>query len=49
MERLYRDMEMPLVFTLAGMEREGVRVDAEALKSYGDELAVRIGELEKQI
>ena len=49
MEDLYRTMEMPLVWTLFGMEQEGVRVDAQALKSYGDELAVRIGELETQI
>ena len=49
MEDLYRTMEMPLVWTLFGMEQEGVRVDAQALKSYGDELAVRIGELETRI
>ncbi len=49
MEALYREMEMPLVFTLFSMEREGVLVDAEALKSYGKELAGRIKELEKQI
>lgn len=49
MEDLYRTMEMPLVWTLFGMEKEGVRVDAQALKSYGDELAVRIGELETRI
>ena len=49
MEDLYRTMEMPLVWTLFGMEQEGVRVDAQALKSYGDELAVRIGEQETRI
>lgn len=49
MEELYRTMEMPLVWTLFGMEQEGVRVDVQALKSYGDELAVRIGELETRI
>ncbi len=49
MDRLYRTMEMPLVFTLFSMERFGVRVDAPALKEYGDELAVRIGELEERI
>lgn len=49
MEDLYRTMEMPLVWTLFGMEQEGVRVDAQALKSYGDDLAVRIGELETRI
>lgn len=49
MEGLYREMELPLVWTLFGMEQEGIRVDAAALKAYGDELAVRIGELETQI
>ena len=49
MEKLYRSMEMPLVFTLYRMERAGVRVDAKALKAYGDELGVRIGELESKI
>ncbi len=49
MDRLYRELEMPLVFTLYRMERAGIRVDAEALKAYGDELAVRIGELETKI
>ena len=49
MQKLYRTMEMPLVFTLYSMERAGVKVEAEALKLYGDELAVRIEELEQQI
>ena len=49
MEKLYRELEMPLVFTLYRMERAGVRVDAGALKAYGDELGVRIRELETKI
>ena len=49
MESLYRTMEMPLVFTLFSMEQAGIEVDAEALKAYSEELAGRIGELEKQI
>ena len=49
MEALYHDMEMPLVFTLHSMEQAGIQVEAEELKSYGDALAVRIGELEKEI
>ncbi len=49
MEELYRKVEMPLVFTLYSMEQAGICVKAEALKLYGDELAVRIVELEKQI
>lgn len=49
MQKLYCTMEMPLVFTLYSMERAGMKVEAEALKIYGDELAVRIAELEQQI
>lgn len=49
MDRLYREMEMPLVFTLYRMERSGIRVDGQALKAYGDELGVRIRELETKI
>ena len=40
---------MPLVFTLYDMEVNGVRVEAEALKYYGDQLGAKIVELEKDI
>ncbi len=49
MWELYTDMEMPLVFTLAGMEMAGVKMNAEALKEYGNALAVKIAELEGRI
>ena len=49
MDRLFYDIEMPLVFTLFDMEQTGVRIEAEALKTYGDELGGRIVELEKEI
>ncbi len=49
MESLFRDVEMPLIFTLADMEKEGILTCGEALKEYGDKLAVRIAELEQQI
>lgn len=49
MWELYTDMEMPLVFTLAAMEIAGVKMNAEALKEYGNQLAVKIAELEKRI
>ena len=49
MDRLFREIEMPLVFTLYDMERAGVKVEAEALKAYGDQLGTRIVELEKEI
>ncbi|MBR4140102.1 MAG: DNA polymerase I, partial [Lachnospiraceae bacterium] len=49
MWKLYTDMEMPLVYTLAAMEMAGVKMNAEALKEYGNNLAVKISELEQRI
>ena len=49
MYELFKDVEMPLVYTLADMEATGIILDTVALKEYGNKLAVRIAELEKQI
>lgn len=49
MERLFREIEMPLVYTLCDMEQEGIIVSGAALKEYGDKLAVRIAQLETLI
>lgn len=49
MDRLMREMEMPLSLVLYDMEKEGVEVRREELKAYGDALVARIGELEKSI
>lgn len=49
MKSLFTDMEMPLLFTLSDMEKEGIRVNAQELKEYGQQLQVRIEELEKNI
>ena len=49
MTELFREIEMPLVFTLYEMEQAGIRVEGEALKVYGDQLGSRIVELEKEI
>ena len=49
MEELFTQIEMPLVFTLADMEHTGIIASKEALKEYGDKLAVRIVELEQKI
>ena len=49
MEELFRKIEMPLVFTLADMEKEGIRVSGEALREYAEKLSVQIGALEKRI
>ena len=49
MTALFNEIEMPLVYTLFDMQQEGVRVDAESLKIYGDELQVRVEQLEQEI
>lgn len=49
MERLYTDVEMPLMEVLVAMEREGVRVDSAQLEEYGRELNDTALDIEKQI
>ncbi len=49
MGRLYREIELPLVFVLDSMEQEGVSVDGDALQAYGEQLVGRIAELEGSI
>ncbi|MCD8131601.1 MAG: DNA polymerase I [Lachnospiraceae bacterium] len=49
MEKLYREMEMPLSMVLYSMEREGVIARKEELAAYGEALTGRIGELEQNI
>ncbi|SFU47351.1 DNA polymerase I [Butyrivibrio sp. INlla21] len=49
MEALFYNIEMPLSYILFSMEKEGIIAKREQLKIYGDELKVRIDELEKSI
>ncbi|MBQ8558812.1 MAG: DNA polymerase I [Tyzzerella sp.] len=49
MKKLFDEIEMPLVFTLYDMEKNGVKVEAEALRIYGEQLGNKIVEVEKQI
>jgi DNA polymerase-1 len=49
MRELFFDIEMPLVFALYEMEKNGVRINAEELKIYAGELKARIIDLEKKI
>lgn len=46
---LYQEIEMPLAYTLHEMEQEGVLVNAEALKAYGESLSGKIAQLEQEI
>ena len=49
MGRLMREIEMPLTLVLFSMEEEGIRVNPEALKDYGEALSGKITELEQEI
>lgn len=49
MDKLFYEMEMLLVFVLYDMEKEGICIDAKALKEYGNQLEGSIVELEKRI
>lgn len=49
MRRLFDEIEMPLVYTLSDMEKEGIRIEADALEEYGRKLQERITELERII
>lgn len=49
MLKLYREIEMPLVFVLYDMEKEGIRADGQKLKEYSEQLSVSIEQLENRI
>lgn len=46
---LFEEIEMPLLFTLYDMEKQGILVEREALHEYGQKLGERIRELEQEI
>ena len=49
LEKLFYDIEMPLVKVLAKMESNGVRIDIEGLKQISDEQAKDIKAIENEI
>lgn len=49
MEKLYLEIERPLIFSLYRMESVGIHVEKEKLKEYGDNLKVQIKQLEQEI
>ena len=49
MTSLLTDIEMPLCFVLADMEKEGIAIRKDILDRFSSELAKRIAELEKKI
>lgn len=48
-DKLFREVETPLIYVLADMEREGVRIDKEALDEYSLQLKMEIEQLETTI
>lgn len=49
MEKLFYDIDLPLCRVLAGMEAEGVSIDADALHRFGEMLGERIASCETLI
>jgi DNA polymerase I len=49
LERVMREVELPLVDILVAMEREGLGLDIERLAAIGEGMEERIAELESQI
>jgi DNA polymerase-1 len=47
--RIYRDLEMPLLPVLLGMEEAGILLDAEYLRAMSDELGQELRQLEEEI
>ncbi len=47
--KLLEDMEFPLIHVLAGMEREGVKIDRVMLSEFSQELDVEIRKIEEAI
>lgn len=49
LEHLFYEIELPLVYVLADMERTGVRLDLGALKQLSEELTAELAGVEKEI
>ena len=49
LDKLYSEVEMPLVDVLIDMEREGVRIDVQALKDYAGQLTAERQKIEEEV
>ena len=49
MDRLLREIEIPLAYVLVSMEKEGIAVDRQALADFGNTLSERADELAQEI
>jgi DNA polymerase-1 len=48
-EKLFHDVELPLIHALAGMEREGINVDVKLLNDFSSSLQDEISQVDKEI
>lgn len=48
-KKLAQEIENPLVYVLADMEKEGVRIDMDQLNAYSKELEIEVNRLEKSV
>jgi len=48
-QKLFQEVEVPLIAVLADMEKEGVRIDKQALNAYSLQLGDEMGGIEKDI
>ncbi len=49
LEKLFREVEMPLVPILAGMELNGIYLDAAKMESFGEEISLKLAQIEKEV
>ena len=49
LDRLFREIELPLIPVLARMEATGVALDRDALRTLADEFAIEIARLEAEV
>ena len=48
-EKVFQEVELPLITVLADMEREGIKLDVPALREFSGQLHEDIGNVEKKI
>ena len=48
-ERLFHEVEMPLIPVLVSMEKEGVRLDTDAMVQFSDQLLQQMTHLEQRV
>jgi DNA polymerase-1 len=47
-DKVYKEIEMPLISVLAQMEMNGVMIDTKQLKEYSKELTIQMNEIEQE-